>query len=84
MPRPPKNHAESKQSIRISKDLRDTFKRSAEERGESAASRIRWLMYHDLPIEDQLKLEKPVKVHYIKQDFRKDTSEGRSGGSEQE
>lgn len=84
MPREAKNKADKFFSFRVSRELREAFRKHAETtHGEAAAARLRTLMYNDLPAHVRKGLEEPHTVAPIDQSYRKAPKNARSeGGSE--
>lgn len=83
MPREPKNKADKFFSMRVGKELREAFRKNAETvHGEAAASRLRTLMYNDLPASVRRELQEPHPVDAIDQSYREGkSSAGSEGGS---
>lgn len=84
MGREPKNKADKFLTMRVNKDLREAFTRNAEKmHGEAAASRLRTLMYNDLPAHVRKTIAEPQPTSPIDQSYRKANKNARSeGGTE--
>lgn len=81
MPREPKNKADKYMTLRVGKELREAFRKNSEKvHGEAAASRLRTLMYNDLPAHVRKTLEEPQPVAPIDQTYRKAIKNARSEG----
>lgn len=84
MSREPRNKADKFLTFRVNKDLREAFNRNSEKiHGESAASRIRTLMYNDLPQAVRKTIQEPQPVAPIDQSYRKAIKNARSEGGSQ-
>lgn len=84
MSREPKNKADKYMTLRVNKDLREAFRKNAEQmHGEAAASRLRTLMYNDLPAHIRKNIPEPQPVDPIDQSYRKAKPDASSEGGPQ-